>query len=91
MAQEMMNYSKNISHGSRHDELHELYFSIQGLVVLVFNATFNIISVVSWSVLLVVIQSKNTYLSSHGLSLSVPAGYSHQSDTVLLILTVSGM
>ena len=53
MAQDMMNYSKNISHGSRHDELHELYFSIQGLVVVVFNATFNIISVVSWSVLLV--------------------------------------
>jgi hypothetical protein len=38
-----------------------------------------------------IIQSKDTYLSSHSLSLSVPAGYSHQSDNVLLILTVSGM
>ena len=36
-------------------------------------------------------QSKNTYLSSNGSFISVPAGYSPQSDNVLLILTVSGM
>lgn len=37
-----------------------------------------------------IIESKTTYISN-SFSLSVPAGYSHQSDNVLLILSVSGM
>jgi len=37
-----------------------------------------------------IIESKTTHLL-RSFSLSAPAGYSFQSDTVLLILTVSGM